>query len=309
MKQIAKLSLITLLVLLVPVFGSANAADTFEENLTAPNAITLDVSTGSGSIEVTSGRGRDITVIGTVKIKRQGIFQRAPANADEKIQAILDNPPVELIGDVLTVGRIEDRSLRKAVNISFKIVVPADTSVLADAGSGSVSISDIAAATKAETGSGSIKLKNIGGDVAARAGSGRITADGVAGAFNGRAGSGSITLSQTAPGDVSVSVGSGRIKLDGVVGALDAHAGSGSISVQGQQAGDWKLSAGSGSIKVELPDDASFVLDAESNSGGVRIDDRFSVDGKVSKKRVKGVVNGGGPELRIDSGSGGIRIL
>jgi DUF4097 and DUF4098 domain-containing protein YvlB len=312
MQRTARLKLIPLLALLVPLFGSGSAlaAETFEENLTAPGAITLDVSTGSGSIDITSGPGRDITVIGKVKVQKYGmIMRRTPDNADEIVQAILDNPPVELEGDVLVVGHIKDRAIRQVVSISYEIVVPADTRVLANSGSGTVMILDIDAPSQAGTGSGSIKLKNIGGDATAKTGSGTITADSIAGAFEGRTGSGSIRFSQVAPGDVVVSSGSGSIKLKGVVGALRAGTGSGSIEVDGQQAGDWKLNSGSGSITVRLPDDASFDLNAESNSGGVRVAEHFSVEGKVSRKHVKGAVNGGGPELRIDTGSGSIRVL
>ena len=56
-------------------------------------------------------------------------------------------------------------------------------------------------------------------------------------------------------------------------------------------------------------DDLGVDLDAESRSGGVRLAEHFSVDGKVSKKRVDGAVNGGGPELRVNTGSGSISVL
>ena len=310
MTHIARLRPIILLAFLVLMLGSASAvaADTFEEKLTAPGTISLNVDTGSGSIKVTGGSGRDITVIGKVKVQKRGLFGGKPDNADEMVQAILDNPPVELDGDVLNVGPIKDRSIRKYVSISYEITVPADTSVRADSGSGSVLITDIAAPVSADTGSGSIKLRNIGGEVTADTGSGSIVAEGVAGGFHADTGSGSVTLSQSAPGDVSVDTGSGSIKLTGVVGALEADAGSGSISVQGTQTGDWTLDSGSGSISVTLPDDAAFDLDAESRSGGIRVADHFAFDGSTSKKHVKGTVNGGGPELRIDTGSGAVKV-
>ena len=101
MKLTARPKFPLLLALLVPMLYSteALAADTFEETLTAPGAITLDVSTGSGSIDVTSGPGREITVIGTVKIQKKGwLFRRAPANADEIIQAVQDSGMVGLGG-------------------------------------------------------------------------------------------------------------------------------------------------------------------------------------------------------------------
>jgi DUF4097 and DUF4098 domain-containing protein YvlB len=89
---------------------------------------------------------------------------------------------------------------------------------------------------------------------------------------------------------------------------MAARAGSGSITVDGYQQGDWDLDTGSGSITVRLPGDAAFALDAESRSGGITVDHPLTVQGKISKRHIRGEVRGGGPLLRIDTGSGSIRV-
>ena len=310
MKAITKLQLLTLSMLLLPGLSGAadsGATDTFEENLTVAEAITLDVKTGSGSIEISSGPGRDVTITGKIKVQRSSFWRRV-SNAEEIIQQVIDNPPIEVSDGLVRVGRFEDRSLGKRVSISYKIVVPADSEVLASTGSGSISVNDIAARVDVDSGSGRLKLANIGGSVEASAGSGSIRAEKVAGGFKASTGSGSIYLSQTAPGDVSVSTGSGSTELTGIAGSLKAKAGSGRITVDGRQEGDWKIDSGSGSIRVRLPDDAAFVLDAESNSGGIAVDHPLMIQGKTSKRHLRGQVRGGGPLLKIDTGSGGIRV-
>jgi DUF4097 and DUF4098 domain-containing protein YvlB len=310
MKAITKLQLLTLSMLLLPglsAVADSGATDTFEENLTVADAITLDVKTGSGSIEISSGPGRDVTIVGKIKVQRSSFWRRV-SNADEIIQQVIDNPPIEVSDGLVRVGRFEDRSLGKRVSISYKIVVPADSGVLASTGSGSISVNDIAAHVNVGSGSGRLKLANIGGYVEASAGSGSIRAEKVAGGFKASTGSGSIYLSQTAPGDVSVSTGSGSTELTGIAGSLKAKAGSGRITVDGRQEGDWKIDSGSGSIRVSLPDDAAFELDAESNSGGIVVDHPLTIQGKASKRHLRGEVRGGGPLLKIDTGSGGIRV-
>jgi len=308
MKTVTRLQILLLSTLLLPALAAAaGSKDSFEQTLTAPDAMRLEVVTGSGSINISSGTGRSVTVVGKVHVSKRGWFRKA-ANEEEILQAILDNPPVELSGNRLKVGHIADRGLRNSVSISYEIVVPADTEVEAKAGSGSISVNDIAASAVASAGSGELNLRNIGGSVRASAGSGSIRAEQVAGAFNGNTGSGSVFLSQTAPGDVSVSTGSGTIELTGIVGSLQASAGSGRIRVEGRQAGDWTLDAGSGSVRVSLPDDAAFDLDAESNSGSIVVDHPMMVEGEISRRHVRGVVRGGGPRLRIDTGSGSIHI-
>ena len=130
----------------------------------------------------------------------------------------------------------------------------------------------------------------------------------MAGAFDASTGSGKITMSQTAPADVKVSTGSGGSELTNVVGAVRANAGSGRITVQGRMEGDWELDSGSGGIHVTLPEDAAFDLDAESSSGGIDIDHPLTVQGRISKRHITGNVRGGGPLLKIDTGSGGVRV-
>ena len=86
--QIAALSLL----LLPALTATAASSGTFEEQLTAPDGMVLEVGTGSGSIEISAGPGRNVTIVGTVKVNRKS-FWRGSADSDEILQAVLDNPP------------------------------------------------------------------------------------------------------------------------------------------------------------------------------------------------------------------------
>ena len=280
---------------------------TFERTLSVDEVILLDVSTGSGSIAISNGKSGTVEIVGHIKVG-SGFFKRSGKEIDELIEHFESNPPVELENGRLRVGHIKDKAYKKNVSISYEIVVPANTEVISDTGSGSQKVSGIAAPVGADTGSGTITLTDIGGPVTARSGSGGITADRVAGGFKAHTGSGSISMTQTAPGDVDVTTGSGSIELQGVVGSLRAKAGSGRVVIQGSQAGDWRVNTGSGSIRVDLPDDAAFELDAESGSGGITIDHPVTVQGKISKRHLRGEVRGGGNALNLDTGSGSIKV-
>ena len=310
MKAITKLNALILSTLLIFGLSAANAFaadDTFERSFPVSEPLVLDVDTGSGSIKIRSGSGDEVSIEGKIYVHKR-FFWGKPDNADELIQEVKDNPPIEMDDGRLRVGPIRDRKLRNSVSISYEIVVPVGTEVLAETGSGSISVSDIAAPVDVHTGSGSVKLENITGSAKARTGSGSIRAEGVGGAFDGKSGSGSIYLKQTAPGDVVVSTGSGSSDLSGVAGSVRASAGSGRITVDGRQEGDWKLDTGSGSVRVSLPADAAFELDAESHSGGIDIDHPLTVEGRISKKHVTGTVRGGGPRLEIETWAGRIRV-
>lgn len=283
------------------------AKGTFEQTLSVDEPIYLDVTTGSGSITIEAGAVDRVEIVGHVKVGTSW-FRRSESNAQELVEQLVADPPIELDGDKLRIGYLKGRGLKGNISISYEITVPATTRVKSGSGSGSMTITDVAEIVKASTGSGRIEIRNIGGVATASSGSGSIRAEGIGGAFDGDTGSGRIYLSQNAPGDVKVSSGSGSIELRGVVGALHARAGSGRISVDGIQVGTWDIDTGSGSISVDLPDDAAFVLDAESNSGSIVVDHPVTMQGKISKRHMRGEVRGGGDLLKIDTGSGGIRV-
>lgn len=280
----------------------------FERTLSVDGAILLDVATGSGSISVSSGDAGTVKIVGRIKVG-SAFSSRSGAEARDLVEHFETNPPVELEDGRLRVGHIKDSAYRRNVSVSYEIVVPANTEVISDTGSGSQKVSGIAAPVNADTGSGTITLTDIGGPVTARSGSGGIKAERVGGGFEGHTGSGPISLTQVAPGNVEATTGSGSIDLQGVTGSLRAKAGSGRIVIQGSQTGDWRINTGSGSIKIDLPDDAAFRLDAESSSGSITVEHPVTVQGKISKRHVRGEVRGGGDELYIDTGSGSIKVL
>ncbi len=301
------LAICATLTLILFAFEVGAADGSFERSLTVDEPIFLDVSTGSGSIKITTGRSGHVEVTGHIKVGR-GFFKRSGDDIQELINQFKSDPPVNLANGRLEIGHIKNRAFRRNVSISYEIVVPVDTEVKSHTGSGSQTISDVAGPVDIGAGSGKLTLANIGGAVIAKTGSGSIRANDIAGSFEAHAGSGSVRLTQVAPGDVVVTTGSGSSDLRGVVGALRVRAGSGRIVVEGEQKGTWDIDTGSGSVNVKLPQGSSFELDAESSSGRIEIDHPVTVQGRISKKHLRGEVRGGGELLKIETGSGGIRI-
>ena len=291
--------------------SASGATGSFQETLSVDGPLILDVSTGSGSIEIISGDSQRVEVTGHIKVGAGsffGLFSGSSSEKQELVDRLVDEPPISLVDGHLKVGHLKGREFERNVSISYEIVVPAGTEVLSHTGSGAMTISGVAGPVEAKTGSGSITLTDIGDSVNARSGSGGIRADNIAGAFEAHTGSGNVRLTQVAPGDVIVTAGSGGAKLHGVVGALRVKAGSGRVEIDGRQEGAWNVDTGSGSVRIRLPEDAAFELDAHTGSGGITVDHPLTIQGKVSKRRMRGDVRGGGDLLTVETGSGGIRI-
>jgi DUF4097 and DUF4098 domain-containing protein YvlB len=159
----------------------------------------------------------------------------------------------------------------------------------------------------AATGSGDVTDDGLGQNAKLSTGSGSIHATGLHGSFSVDTGSGSIYAEQTGDGDVKAETGSGTIELRNLRGTLRAETGSGSIKVAGTPAGPWKLETGSGSIDF-WAGDAALNLDAETGSGSVHSDREMMTQGSMDRHHVTGKLNGGGPTVRIETGSGNIRV-
>lgn len=298
----------------------------FERLLTVNGPVELDVVTGAGSIEVMEGGSGEVWIQATIKARDD-----SRASAEEKLEYLRSNPPIEQNGNRISVGRIDGKRYRNNVSISFKIVTPYDTRLETRNGSGNQKVTGIRGPVNAATGSGSIYMKKITGDVDAatgsgsidvdsvdglihlRTGSGSIKAERIAGSVKASTGSGFITVKQTesALGSrrrVEASTGSGGISVEGITGYLKAGAGSGSITASGNPADDWNIGTSSGSVILRISPDASFDLRVRTASGRINVDHPLTIRGTVGRRSLDGTVRGGGSLVDIHTSSGSITI-
>lgn len=306
----------------LPALPAAAATEgSFQRALQVTGPVHLELTTGAGNVEVRTGNSNQVQVTGHIRVS-----EWSEGNAEEKIKKLEANPPIQQSGNDIRIGHIDDPELRHHISISYEVVVPAETDLRVqsgsgdqrvdgirgplevNSGSGGLKISAIGDRVHAETGSGDIDIDSVKGSVHAKTGSGSIDANGIAGAFEADTGSGRITLQQTAPGAVRVDTGSGGMELHGVRGSLQAKAGSGTIQADGSPTGAWTVHTGSGEVKLKLPSDAAFDLDAHTSSGSISIDQPHTVQGSVGRKEVRGRVGGGGVPVEVDTGSGDIQI-
>jgi DUF4097 and DUF4098 domain-containing protein YvlB len=299
---------------------AASSEGSFQRTLQVTGPVNLDLTTGSGSVNVRTGSSSEVQVTGHIKVTNW-----FGSDADERVKRIEANPPVQQSGNDIRIGHVDDAQLRY-ISISYDLIVPAETQLHSHTGSGSQSvegiqkrieiesgsgnlkISDIGDTVRAETGSGEIAIDRVKGNVRTKAGSGSIRATDIGGAFEGHTGSGHISLKQTASGSVRADTGSGGMELRGVRGSLEAQAGSGAIVAEGNPTGSWTVHSGSGSIRLNLASDASFDLDAHTNSGNISVRQPVTVQGSMGRKELRGKVHGGGVPVEVETGSGNIEI-
>ena len=259
------------------------AEGTFDKTLNVSGTANLNVSTGSGYIHITPGPAGSIHIVGHVHSSMGWLS----GSSDENVRRVTDNPPIVQNGNDIEVGQ---HTHFENVSIDYVITAPRGTNIEANSGSGDLNISNLGGPLKAGTGSGTIEANDLTGNVTLSAGSGDIRA-----MMNGA-------------NYVKAETGSGTIRLQGVTGGLYAETGSGDIDVSGQPGSGWKLETGSGSVTLNTGGNAHFTLDASTGSGDVRSDPPISTHGSLERHHVTGDVNGGGPIVRVETGSGDVRI-
>jgi DUF4097 and DUF4098 domain-containing protein YvlB len=301
--------------------ASASAEGSFERTLQVNGAVSLDITTGSGNVEVRTGSSSQVLVTGRIRVS-----DWFGENGDEKVRKIEANPPIQQSGNDIRIGHLDDPELRHNVSISYEVVVPPDTqlhshtgsgnqtvagihgSLEVESGSGTLKVSDVGSTVRAEAGSGNITIDHVTGNVRAKSGSGTISATNIAGGIEAEAGSGNLRLEQTSSGAVRAQTGSGGIDLSGLQGSLEATAGSGNIKVEGAPTGMWSVHTGSGGVRLRMASNPGFDLSARTGSGSISVAPAIEVQGSIGRKEIHGKVRGGGVPVQVETGSGSIDI-
>jgi DUF4097 and DUF4098 domain-containing protein YvlB len=252
----------------------------FDRTLTVSGETQLMVATGSGNIHLTRGSGSQIHIHGQVHVKDDG--------SEEQARQIAANPPVEQNGNVIHVGQQHEEHWH-GISIDYEIEAPAGTLLGAMSGSGDIVDEGVGQNAKLETGSGNISAKGLEGALVVKTGSGDITAE------------------QTGQGDVKAETGSGNIEIKDIHGSFHAQTGSGDIKATGTPSSPWTLDTGSGNVEI-WPGSAPLTLDGSTGSGSVTTDHEMLVKGSLDHHHITGNLNGGGPLVHVETGSGDIHI-
>jgi DUF4097 and DUF4098 domain-containing protein YvlB len=248
-------------------FAQAQARGTFERTLAVDGPVELSVRTGSGDIDIRTGTDGRLQIVGRITAGHRVAEQ----DAADRIRQIEATPPIQQTANVIRIGDTHNDPRYRDISISYELIVPANTQITSQTGSGDQTIGSVSGAVRAQTGSGDIGIERIGGKLDAQTGSGDIRVSAVAGAVRAQTGSGDVEVAQISKADVAVHTGSGDVRLT-------------------------------------LPTDAAFTLTARTGSGSIDTLHPLQVQGEQRRNRVQGTVRGGGNRVDVATGSGSIRI-
>jgi len=277
---------------------------TFDRTLQVTGPVDLEVLTHSGDVRVRAGSSGTVQIHGKIFVGNSWLS----GGREGDVRAIAQNPPIRQDGNSIHIDYVEAHN----ISVDYEITVPADTTVRSHSGSGDQTIQGTRDNVDVQTGSGDVRLDSVTGEIRLQTGSGNVRAHEVSGAVKGGTGSGDVEIEEAGQGDIDMHTGSGNITARGVQGGFHGEAGSGDITAEGAQTSTWEIHTGSGNVHVRLPSNAAFDADISTSSGSLDIGPaiEMTVQGRVgeARKSIQGKSRGGGPLLRVRTGSGDIHI-
>ena len=224
--------------------------------------------------------------------------------------------------------RIHGESGGLEAHANLTIRVPAGQNLAVYQAVGEISASDVNGDLRLDTHSAPVTATDITGDLVVDVGSGWVEVSGVQGNANLDTGSGSVKVTGVRGDHLRVDTGSGSVTATDVsVSTLEIDTGSGDVHVAAATARDVGVDTGSGSVDLELtaesrdisidtgsgtvtvtlPGSYGATVDIETGSGGIDLDFPVQVR-RFERDHVFGTIGDGAGSLKIDTGSGSVRI-
>jgi hypothetical protein len=279
------------------------------------------LSTGRASVQVDAFVGEIKVAAGDTQNIRVQIRQTVTTDDSAVAEAAIAGIEFKLEqgSDGRVSVRIEPRHRMRwtwqnwsPVALMLEITVPHACDLQLRTGDGAIQVDRLRGDIVAETDRGAIFLGEIQGDV---------VADSLRGDVSVTACNGTLQL-EAKSGNILVGRSWGPAQLLAVDGVIDLQAATGPVFARGDRA-DIKvnflpsgrtasnLESSGGDVTVGFDPACTFTIDARSSPFGfVRIRDLElkTASGNVEKTRVTGMLNGGGPVLKIRAGGGSVRL-
>jgi len=194
-----------------------------------------------------------------------------------------------------------------SAQVHYEVRVPRATNLAVNNGSGGIRIDAVDGTVALDNGSGGVEVTDINGSLSIDNGSGGVEVSRLRGSLVVDNGSGGIEASEIR-GDVRIDNGSGGVRLDGIEGNLAVDPGSGGVQARmvGGNAGIVATTS-SGGVRIAVPAGWGADLDLSSSSGRIVLDG-WKEASVGSAKSFRGQVGGGGPLIKMQSGSGNVEL-
>ncbi len=258
-----------------------------------------------------------------------------------ELNVSISGSTITAVARSLKKGR--DWDWRDQLSISFKIYVPKNISTDLSTSGGNIKLSDLNGTQEFHTSGGNLTINTVSGKMRGRTSGGNITvkdskddidlttsggnvtADNCSGTINLGTSGGNLQLSALT-GNIKANTSGGGVRAEKISGDLAAHTSGGNITLKDLTGGvdastsggrldvaitdvskPIRLSNSGGDIYVSLPKNKG--MDLRITADNIRSENISNFKGTQDKERIEGAVNGGGTSVRVNAGSGTVRLV
>jgi lia operon protein LiaG len=297
------------------------------------SAVVVEIVRGgrdAGALKVKTGIRRGIPTLVVVYPGRRVVYPKI-AGRWSTSQSVDDEGFFDSGSDFFGGHRITVSGGGSGVeaHANLRVLVPKGRKLIVHHMAGEARVHGLQGALVVDHGVGELDVRDVSGDVSLDTGSGNVTVAGIRGDLTVDTGSGPVTVTDVRGRVLALDTGSGEVRATGVqVDDLNADTGSGEVTlgrvrarrialdtgsgdVHVDVAGDTRdivVDSGSGSVTLRVPPDFGAEFDIETSSGPIEVDVKHE-SFEIGRDRVRGRIGDGHGRIRVDSGSGGVRIL
>jgi DUF4097 and DUF4098 domain-containing protein YvlB len=194
------------------------------------------------------------------------------------------------------------------IRLRFEIKVPKNFNVNLHTAGGNISVEDLTGENLLRTSGGNINLNHLAGNLDAKTSGGNFDINDITGKIKISTSGGNISA-KNFNGDFDASTSGGNIDLKGTNSRIDAETSGGSVYAEytGENKGI-KLETSGGEVTLKVSKSISADVNLSTSGGSVNCDLTMSDIHKSSHSSLRGKVNGGGNEIRLESSGGNVSL-
>jgi len=263
----------------------------------------ISVESFNGSIEVVGWSKSEVEITGTKYANSQELLDAVEVNivdTENLIQVRAVRPSARRgnmgVRFVIHAPKVVDLDRITSSNGSVT-VTGIDGNARVKTSNGRIRVTDLDGDIEATTSNGAVKLEDTSGSAVIQTSNGSIDAEHVSGHFSARTSNGSITASVSGENE-----GGRPIELKSSNGSIKLY-------LEDQPSTEVIATTSNSSITVYAPPSLQANVKADTSNSKITTDFEVTVQGVQKKTRLEGSINGGGPQLTMDSSNGAIRLL
>jgi len=195
--------------------------------------------------------------------------------------------------------------------LDIEVRMPKNANLQVETSNGKVEVASLNGNVSLHTSNGEIRAEQLAGVIDLGSSNGALNLTALSGTLKARTTNGAITATGL-EGKCDLSTTNGRLQADGRFESLELSSGNGAIFARAEtgsrMSSAWSIHTTNAGVELTLPTDLKATLDASTTNGGITMDLPVTVQGYDSRHQIHGALNGGGPELSVQTTNGGIRI-